>query len=356
MSDINALDKFSCPACGARAVWNPAKKMLICPYCGTESPAEIKNDGTLVEESDLVQALRSISNDQKGWDTAKKTVRCQSCNAISVFSPQVSAKRCDFCGSPSLIPEDDMSQPIRPIGLLPFTVTESKIRESIRQWYGKHWFAPNNLKSKALTDTVHGVYIPYWTFDAHVDADWKADAGEYYYTTDSNGKSEQHVRWYAVSGNIQHFFDDTLIPASKGVHPNLIHKIEPYPTTTEIKPYDPGYVSGWVVEQYQIDLLDAAKASQARMDDALKAMCISEINADTHRNLVVNSEYSDRTFKHVLLPVWLLTYNYGRKSYQVIVNGSTGKIAGEYPLSWIKVTIAVILGLILLVLILMSQE
>ena len=52
--------------------------------------------------------------------------------------------------------------------------------------------------------------------------------------------------------------------------------------------------------------------------------------------------------KHTLLPVWLLTYTYGSKNYQVAVNGATGKIAGEYPLSWVKIAIAIVLGLILL--------
>jgi hypothetical protein len=32
----------------------------------------------------------------------------------------------------------------------------------------------------------------------------------------------------------------------------------------------------------------------------------------------------------------------------VAVNGSTGKITGEYPLSWIKIAIAIIIGLIIL--------
>ena len=40
MSEITALRKFPCPACGAEAVWNPAKKVLACPYCGTNVSRE----------------------------------------------------------------------------------------------------------------------------------------------------------------------------------------------------------------------------------------------------------------------------------------------------------------------------
>ena len=56
-----------------------------------------------------------------------------------------------------------------------------------------------------------------------------------------------------------------------------------------------------------------------------------------------------------VLPVWLVGYRYGAKDYQVVVNGATGQVAGEYPKSWVKIALAVIAGLILLY-ILMSLE
>ncbi len=143
-------------------------------------------------------------------------------------------------------------------------------------------------------------------------------------------------------------FDDVLVPASKGVHANLLEQLQPFPTTTDLLPYDPGYLSGWVVEQYQIDLIQAAQDSRGRMDDLLRAQCTAQIPGDTSRNLRIAPEFSTQTFKHILLPVWLLSYTYGTKNYQVVVNGSTGKTSGEYPLSWVKITIAIILALIVL--------
>ena len=43
-----------------------------------------------------------------------------------------------------------------------------------------------------------------------------------------------------------------------------------------------------------------------------------------------------------LAPVWLVGYVYGSRSFQVVVNGVTGQIAGTRPWSWIKVTLLVI--------------
>jgi hypothetical protein len=354
MSEVTAIKKFACPACGAEAVWTPSKKALVCPYCSTVSPVELKADGSLVEENDLVTALRAIPDDQRGWAAVRKTVKCQSCQAISVFDEKRVAQRCDFCGSPSILAADDVTSPIRPSSLLPFKVAQG--REDIRRWYGSHFWAPNALGQKALTDTLHGMYLPYWTFDAHAECPWEAEAGYDYTTTDSKGNTQTETRWEYASGHISRAFDDLLVPASKGVHTKLLDDLQPFPTTTDLVPYDPGYLSGWVVEQYQIDLVQAAEDSRGRMHSQLSSDCAKEVPGDRHRNLRISPSYSNQTFKHVLLPVWLLTYTYGTKNYQVTVNGSTGKITGEYPLSWVKITIAIIIGLIILAIFIGMQE
>lgn len=355
-SELTAIQKFACPACGAEAVWTPSKRALVCPYCGTESAAELKADGSLVMEQDLMTALQSLGPDQRGWEAKKKTVRCQSCQAISVFDPTRVAQRCDFCGSPSLLDVEDSGSPVKPMGLMPFQVAEGKVREDIRRWYGSHFWAPGNLGSKALTDRLHGIYLPFWTFDAQADCPWEAEAGYYYYVKGRDGKSERRTRWESASGRVEHFFDDMLVPASKGVHAKLLEEVSPFPTTAELKPYDPGYLSGWVVEQYQIDLEAAAKDSRGRMMNALESMCSAEVPGDTQRGLRIAPVFDHTTFKHVLLPVWLLTYQYGAKTFQVAVNGYTGKVAGEYPISWVKVMVAVVLGLLALAIILSLGE
>jgi hypothetical protein len=356
MSEVTSLSKFGCPACGAEAVWTPSKHALVCPYCGTESPAELKIDGSLVEENDLVTALRSIPEEQRGWAAERKTVRCQSCQAISIFDAKRVAQRCDFCGSPSLLSVEDIQAPIRPGSVLPFKVAESQVREEIRRWYGSHFWAKNDVGEKALTDTLHGLYVPYWTFDAHAECAWEAQAGYYYITTDSQGRTQQQVRWQYVSGHVSQNFDDVLVPASKGIHPGLLEGLAPFPTTSDLVPYDPGYLSGWVVEQYQIDLVHAAQESRERMVQRLRDLCTQQVPGDTHRGLRIEPSFSAQTFKHTLLPVWLLSYTYGSKTYQVAVNGATGKITGEYPLSWAKISIAILIALLILLIFMASKH
>jgi len=369
MPDAVAQKKFSCPSCGGEAQWNPAKKLIICPFCGTTSPAQAELDAAgneTIVEHDLVAALRGIPDDQRGWQTQKISVKCQSCQAISVFDPGHISQRCDFCGSTALVPYEEVKEAFRPESLLPMKISENQVRDSIRQWYGTRWFAPNKLKRGALTDIVKGLYIPYWTFDAQVHADWTAESGDYYYTTetytDANGKIQtrqvQHIRWYPSSGWVEHFFDDELVPASRGVHEEKLRKIEPFPTTSQLVPYNAGYLSGWVVERYQIDLVAAAQEARRDMDAQMVKLCAAKVPGDTHRDLQVRCGYAGQTFKHILVPIWLLTYNFGTRNFQVVINGYTGAVAGDYPKSWVKILFAVLggLGLVGIIAWLVSQR
>ena len=92
------------------------------------------------------------------------------------------------------------------------------------------------------------------------------------------------------------------------------------------------------------------------MTHQLEEMCAREIPGDTYRNLEIRPAFSARTFKHILVPVWLLSYTYGTRAWQVVVNGYTGSIAGEYPKSAWKIALLVLAVLIVVLFVLSVQE
>lgn len=360
--EISALDKHACPACGAQAEWHPGKQKLICPFCGTESPYKFDTATGKVVELDLVAALRDLPNDERGWQTARRSVKCQSCYAVMVYDPSRVGQNCEFCGSPALVSYDEIKSPIRPQGVLPFRVDRNRIRDDIRRWWRSKWFAPGRLARTAMVDTVRGLYIPYWTFDAAVHCPWEAEAGHYYYVdvegTDNRGqrivRRERRTRWEYASGAIDHFFDDDPVPGTQGLPMDILRQVEPFPTR-DVVPYDTAFLSGHVVEHYKVVLIEAAEQSRQQMDAALEQLCAQQVPGDTYRNLRIHPDYSARTFKHVLVPIWLLTYNYGARAFQVVANGYTGKIAGRYPYSVWKILLVALLVLIAVAFVVSSQ-
>ena len=151
------------------------------------------------------------------------------------------------------------------------------------------------------------------------------------------------------------FFDGKPGPATRGVARKLLAGVEPFPFD-RLKPYDTSYLSGFTVEHYQVVLFDAADQARAAMVNELRAMCSREVPGDTQRNLQIRPEFSGQTFKHLLAPVWLLRYDYGPRSFQVVVNGATGRIAGDYPKSAWKILLLILAVLAALaVLLLLAQ-
>ncbi len=347
--DISALQKHICAACGAQAEWNAAKQKLVCPFCGTES-AYVPPEGTgPIAELDLEEALRNLGEAERGWKAATRSVQCRSCKAVMVYEPTRVGQNCEFCGSPALVDYADVQSPVTPSSLLPFRISEVQVRETVRHWFASKWLAPNAFKKKALVDTLHGLYIPYWTFDARVHCPWVAEAGHYYYEKQGNN-TVRRVRWTRASGVVDHFFDDTLIPGTRGIDRGLLAQIEPFPTQ-ELVAYDTAYLSGHVVELYQVPLPQASELGGERMYAYLRELCIAQIPGDTYQNLQMSPHWSGRTFKHVLVPVYVMTYMYGRTPYQLVVNASTGRMGGTYPVSWVKVALIIVAILIVLMMV-----
>ena len=200
-------------------------------------------------------------------------------------------------------------------------LSETQVRDAIRAWYGNRWFAPNSLKRAALTDTVKGLYIPYWTFDAQVHADWTADSGYYYYETETYPRRQrptqtrqvQKVRWVPSSGALDHFFDDELVPASRGVQEAMLRADRAVSDHQELAPYNAGYFpAGWW-NAIKLTSSPPPRKPARTWTPRSNAFAPPQVPGDTQRNLQVQTDYSGQTFKHILVPIWLLTYDYGAR-------------------------------------------
>lgn len=350
-AEVRSLDRHVCPECGGKGEWDPARRQLVCPYCGTafEGTSPPPPPDSIVEH-DLDQALAELGKKADLVDTSSRRVQCVRCHAVLVRSGATVAQHCDFCGSPELLDYTDIDSPIRPESVLPARISKEQAYHALKGYLGSKWFAPGDLKRRNLVDRMNRVYLPYWTFDSAAECPWTAESGTYYYVTvtdrDSQGNTvsrrERRVRWESASGHISTWFDDVVISGSRGLDATLLAKIEPFPTK-ELVPYSTSYVSGWQVEQYQVPLAEATRTGFGTMQAMLREMCAREIPGDTYRDLQIAPEFSRKTFKHLLAPVWLLAYQYRGKTWQGVVNAVTGTTAARFPVSPWKVAFVAIL-------------
>ena len=346
--------KFPCEGCGADLAWEPGITALKCPWCGTTKTVEMPT-GTVGEKS-VDAALRAPRN--LGWGAERKVIACKRCGAHTTLDPHVAASSCAFCGTNAVVEAPPDNTIARPEGLLPFRVTRESALQSFRKWLHSLWLRPNDLKRSARMNSIQGAYIPFWTFDSATHSTWTAEAGWYYYVdvqVTVNGRREtrreQRVRWEPAAGELELFFDDVPVPASRGIPAQLVRGIEPFPTA-ELTPYEPSYLSGFLAEENAVDLPEALESAKDRMRDEIRSACANEVPGDTHRNLVVHSVFSALAYKNCLLPIWIAAYDYRGVPFRYIVNGVTGKAHGNAPWSWVKITLAIITALILAMIIL----
>lgn len=352
MQDHQKLDNLAtqpCSSCGGQMTYDAAKAALLCGNCGSTRAIATAQD-RIVEHS-FTEALH-LDAAQTGMGMEMRAFHCNTCGAnTAVQATQVHIK-CSFCGSQNVNEEAFNQRLIRPFGILPFKVVSKDAMNTFRGWIGKGWFHPNDLQKLAQLDKMDGVYIPFWTYDAQTDSSWTADAGYYYYETESytdqNGNTQtrqvQRVRWEPVWGNYDHWFDDVTVVASGGIKQERVEQIYPY-TLGQAVNYDPKFVLGWQSEVYAKDVKEGLSVAEGIMDKYIEQEIIKQIPGDTHRFLSIQTRKSGITFKHMLLPLWILAYQYNNKTYQVLVNGETGKISGEKPLSWIKIALAILVVL-----------
>jgi len=342
----DSILKLPCPTCGNQLSYSAEKQLISCGHCGFSKDFDKAND--LVREQSLARAA-SQQNQYKPKDLGKKVMNCGGCGAqLMVDSSEVSL-RCNFCGSEKVNEKAFEQNLIQPQGILPFVVTKRQASEKFKDWIKKGWFHPNKLKKLAALGDVHGIYVPFWTFDAQTYTQWQGQAGYHYYenqTVYENGEQKtkrvRKTRWESKSGRFRQPFDDVLVVASRGLPEKIIERIFPYRLEETIN-YQNELVVGWESEIYSVDVQQGYQKAEHKMMEDLRNRARRELGGDEQRSLTVDSDFFEQTFKHLILPVWLCSYQYNGKSYQFAVNGQTGRINGEKPISTIKVIITVLI-------------
>ncbi len=340
---------FPCKNCGAKLSYDPAAAGMSCEHCGFKEAVAAPAPGAMVAGAQIreIPLEQGMALALKGLGAPVTTIGCNECGATVHVGEGERTAACAFCGSKQVLAQETNQGAIRPESLVPFKVTKQDANGRFGEWIGKLWFRPSDLKKMARVQELGGVYIPFWTFDAFVQTQWNAERGWYYYENETynetvNGRSErrtrqvQKTRWEAASGWRKDNYDDVLVCAGKGLPANLADRFSTFDTKALI-PYQPQFLSGWRAESYAIDLMPGWAIGQQKIESSQTGKCARDVGGDTHRMLSVSNRFSNVTFKHVLLPIWIAAYRYNGKVFRFLVNGQTGEVVGQAPWSVWKI-------------------
>ena len=342
---------FPCEGCGADLEFAVGTQHLKCPYCGFEKDLEFQAEAVVAEQDFASMLARLQDLRRAGVQDEQQTseVRCSSCGGQVVFTGTLTSTECPYCASPIQRENIHISEFRVPVdGVLPFLIDHERAARELREWVKSLWFAPNEFKQKGVTGKFQGVYEPYWTFDFETYTRYAGQRGDHYYVTVGSGKDErreQRTSWSSASGAFHRFFDDVLCFASKGLPVWMTQALEPWPLEA-CQPFNQQVLAGFLARTYDITIEEGLQDARERAEAALSQDIRHRIGGDEQRIDRQHTQYNAITYKHLLLPLWLLAYQYKGKLYQVAINGGTGEVQGERPYSAWKIFFAILAGIL----------
>ena len=334
--------EFNCPQCHAATAYSARDGGLTCTACGYYEPPQKEIVGKGAEEFEFT--VETMQRSAHGWGVSRKELQCQNCGAYTSAPADSLTHTCPFCDSNKVIQREAPQDVLRPRFLIPFKIEGDACHDIAREWLGSSWMTPNALRRLAEVEEFSGVYLPFWTFDATTDADWRAEVGhtktERYY---SNGewKTRTKTVWKWESGHVRRDFDDLVIEGTSRLSKLLLGRIKTF-DLHQLAPYEPKYLAGFQAQSYDVNLDQAWAESRHEMREQTKQCCRDQASTSKIRNFSMNLNFTNESWRYILLPVYLANYQYDKKPYQVMVNGQTGAISGQRPADWGKVWLAII--------------
>ncbi|NIL98232.1 MAG: zinc ribbon domain-containing protein [Planctomycetales bacterium] len=322
-----------CGACGAPADLDDH----FCPACG--SPL-----GTDPSQQPVAAA-------------APRFFRCQNCGGQMATDPDQRSYTCAFCDSTYVVEfSPDQTDRQRPEFVIGFAFTRQQAEERFRHWIANtRWFQPADLTSAQIVARLQGVYMPFWSFTMLAQSNWSALIGEHWYRTERytvtiNGKRVRRTRrvqeteWWDLAGRHHQYHSGYLISGSGGLPQEEAERIKPF-RLEALKRYEPYFLAGWLAEEYAVPRHVALQRAQEAFGQQEKQDVARFLPGDRHQKLQVQTEFSHVHSDLILLPVYVLTYRYGDQLYRFLMNGQTGKLAGDKPVSPQKIAAAVAAGI-----------
>lgn len=324
----------NCRNCGGRIVFDPRSQKLKCMQCESLSDIEEEND----KEIDETTQNMDLYN-------------CPNCGAKLVADKNTTSTFCIYCKSAVVIKEK-MKGHFHPDSIIPFAKTNEDAVAAFNSIRLNNRLVPDEFLDEKNVEELKGVYVPFWLIDLKVDGDLVATTKQTIVEDGSTGDDyTETIRKKKVTREGDISYKNLPVDASSHFDDDLMMNIEPFDAQKMI-PYNSAYLLGFLSELYDVDDEAASKVASKRIKESARDVFANSLIGSHPVEVNVNSfDYKTEVLdkKYCLLPVYILNVKYEDKLYPFAMNGQTGKIVGEIPISKKKERRFTILTLLLYV-------
>ncbi|WAA08865.1 TFIIB-type zinc ribbon-containing protein [Fervidibacillus albus] len=307
---------YKCPNCGDDMAFDSESGTLSCPSCGRQDSIDQFSE----------QFITTTFSEEE-----TKEYHCENCGAVLITDSETVATRCSFCGAGVVISER-VSGTLAPTFVIPFSVSRKEAEAAFKKWCKRGLITPGDFMTADRIKNITGMYVPFWMYDLNSRVNVsgvgtkirKYTRGEYIYT---------ETKYYRVFRDINLDYVKVPVDASKKMDDELMDKLEPYPYE-QLKDFKTPYLAGFIAEKYNYDDEELLPRAETKIESFIESYIrstVSEYDSFMPEERYVDSNKMNSYY--VLLPVWMVTYNYKQKDYIFAMNGQTGKVVGKPPIS-----------------------
>ncbi len=336
MKEVKVLDtilQYKCPCCGGKVEFDTGSQQMKCPYCDSEfDPKSLKELDETLNQEQPQEEMKWDTTSASEWSDAENMslFGCQSCSGEIIADENTAATHCPYCGNPVVL-MGRLSGDLKPDLVIPFKLDKKAAKEALTKHMSGKKLLPDRFKDENHLDEIKGVYVPFWLFDADVDANIRYHATRVRSWSDSKYRYTETKHFSLLrSGNIG--FDAVPVDGSSKMADDLMESIEPYDLSQAVD-FQTAYLSGYLADKYDVSAEQSVQRANARIRKSTED---NFMNTTGGYNTVV-AEYSNIRLnngkaKYALYPVWLLNTSWQGKQYTFAMNGQTGKFVGNLPM------------------------
>ena len=293
---------------------------LSCGSCGRQDNVESFSEENIITTFEEDEA---------------KEYHCDNCGAVLITEAETAATSCSFCGA-GVVLADRVSGTLAPAKVIPFSISKEQAAAAFKKWCRNGLLTPKDFMTADRIKNITGMYVPFWIYDLNSKVQVTGvgtkvrtyTKGDYIYT---------ETKYYDVFRDINLDYLKIPVDASTKMNDELMDKLEPFPYD-QLKEFKTPYLAGFIAEKYNYDDKELLPRAKDKIDSYIQSYIKSSVSGYTtmsfkRKDINVKKVHS----AYVLLPVWMVYYDYNKSEHIFAMNGQTGKVVGKPPISKGKV-------------------
>lgn len=329
---------YKCPSCTAKIVFDPKTQKWNCEYCGSSFTLEDleKHSSTKSENIDVIdkKVKKKMTKEEKEYRGIKEDMdvyHCSSCGAEVIVDQNTSASFCVYCKNTAII-KSKLTGEFAPAFIIPFKNTKDEMIEAFKKIGKGKPLMPKIFNNPKNIEEFTGVYIPFWIFDCSTEGKISGSAKRIItWTTGSNMYTKTDT--YSVSRNGNLNFEMIPVDGSSRFADDIMNSIEPF-EYKDLTKFSYSYLSGFLSEKYDVNKEEAFEVAKERAKNSIVEGLSNDITGYMSKSIITKEiDVSQSKCDYILLPVWMLNVKFGDKLHIIAMNGQTGKMIGDLPVS-----------------------